>query len=48
MASSATRSGVSATDTGPAWGFHGHEYGLTLGNLLQDVIGEEAAWESSH
>jgi len=40
--------GVSATDTGPAWGFHGYEYGLTLGNLLQDVIGEEAAWESSH
>jgi hypothetical protein len=40
--------GVSAADTGPAWGLHGYEYGLTLGNLLQDVTGEEAAWESSH
>ena len=40
--------GVSATDTGPAWGLHGYEYGLTLGNLLTDVTGEEAAWESSH
>jgi hypothetical protein len=34
--------------TGPAWGYHGYEYGLTLGNLLQDVAGEEAAWESHH
>ena len=32
--------------TGPAWGYHGYEYGLTLGNLLRDVAGEEAAWES--
>jgi len=32
--------------TGPAWGYHSYEYGLTLGNLLQDVAGEEAAWES--
>jgi hypothetical protein len=40
--------GVSAVDTGPAWGLHGYEYGLTLGNLLKDVTGEEAAWESSH
>jgi hypothetical protein len=34
--------------TGPAWGFHGYEYWLTLGNLLRDIAGEEAAWESSH
>jgi Protein of unknown function (DUF3089) len=34
--------------TGPAWGFHGYEYWLTLGNLLQDVTGEEAAWQSRH
>jgi hypothetical protein len=33
--------------TGPAWGYHGYEYWLTLGNLLQDVAGEEAAWQSS-
>ena len=32
--------------TGPAWGFHGYEYGLTLGNLLQDIVGEEKAWVS--
>jgi hypothetical protein len=35
-------------DTGPAWGYHGYEYGLALGNLLQDVAGEEAAWGSRH
>jgi len=35
-------------DTGPAWGYHGYEYNLTLGNLLHDVVGEEAAWQSSH
>jgi hypothetical protein len=34
--------------TGPAWGYHGYEYALTLGNLLHDAAGEEAAWESSH
>jgi len=34
--------------TGPAWGYHGYEYWLTLGNLLQDVAGEETAWQSSH
>jgi hypothetical protein len=37
-----------ADDTGPAWGYHGYEYGLTLGNLLQDVAGQEAAWQSRH
>jgi hypothetical protein len=37
-----------APDTGPAWGYHGYEYNLTLGNLLHDVAGEEAAWQSSH
>jgi hypothetical protein len=34
--------------TGPAWGYHAYEYGLVLGNLLQDVASEEAAWESRH
>ena len=34
--------------TGPAWGYHGYEYWLTLGNLFRDVDGEEAAWESRH
>ncbi len=34
--------------SGPAWGYHSYEYGLTLGNLLQDIAGEEAAWESRH
>jgi hypothetical protein len=37
-----------AVDTGPAWGYHGYEYSLALGNLLHDVAGEEAAWQSSH
>jgi hypothetical protein len=32
--------------TGPAWGYHGYEYWLTLGNLLQDLAGQEAAWQS--
>jgi hypothetical protein len=35
-------------DTGPAWGYHGYEYSLALGNLLHDVAGEEAAWQSNH
>jgi hypothetical protein len=34
--------------TGPAWGYHSFEVGLTLGNLLRDVVNEEAAWVSSH
>ena len=34
--------------TGPAWGYHGYEYWLTLGNLLRDVAGQEAAWQSGH
>jgi len=33
-------------DTGPAWGYHGYEYALTLGNLLRDVAGEETARRS--
>jgi hypothetical protein len=35
-------------DTGPAWGFHGYEFNLTLGSLLSDAAGEESAWLSSH
>ena len=34
--------------TGPAWGYHGYEYAITLGNLLRDVAGQEAAWGSRH
>jgi Protein of unknown function (DUF3089) len=34
--------------TGPAWGYHSYEYGLTLGNLVQDIASAEAAWESRH
>jgi Protein of unknown function (DUF3089) len=34
--------------TGAAWGYHGYEYGLAIGNLLQDIAGEEAAWGSRH
>jgi hypothetical protein len=34
--------------TGPAWGYHGYEYWLTLGNLLQDVAGAEAAFQARH
>ena len=41
-------SGLAGADTGPAYGYHGYEYALTLGNLLHDVVGEEVAWESSH
>jgi hypothetical protein len=37
-----------AIDTGPSWGYHGYEYGLALGNLIQDVAGAEAAWEARH
>lgn len=33
---------------GPAWGYHGDEFSLTVGNLLADVVGEEAAWQSHH
>jgi len=33
---------------GPAWGYHGYEYWLTLGNLLHDIAGQEAAWQRSH
>lgn len=40
--------GLAGADTGPAWGYHGYEYALTLGNLLHDVAGEEAAWEPGH
>jgi hypothetical protein len=40
--------GLAGADTGPEYGYHGYEYALTLGNLLQDVAGEEAAWQSRH
>jgi hypothetical protein len=34
--------------SGPAWGYHGYEYWLTLGNVLQDVANDETAWPSRH
>jgi len=37
-----------AVDTGPAWGYHGYEFNLALGSLLDDVAGQEAAWDSRH
>jgi Protein of unknown function (DUF3089) len=40
--------GLAGADTGPAYGYHGYEYALTLGNLLHDVAGQEAARESRH
>jgi hypothetical protein len=40
--------GLAGADTGPAWGYHGYEYALTLGNMLDDVALDEVAWESSH
>jgi hypothetical protein len=41
-------SGLAGDDTGAAWGYHGYEYALTLGNLLHDVAVEESAWQSAH
>jgi Protein of unknown function (DUF3089) len=37
---------VLGAGTGPAWGYHVYEFGLTLGNLLHDVATEEAAWDA--
>jgi len=34
--------------SGPRWGYHSYEYGLTLGNLLQDITHQETVWESRH
>jgi Protein of unknown function (DUF3089) len=33
---------------GPTWGYHADDVGLTLGNLIQDIAGEEAAWVAAH
>ncbi|HTW97147.1 MAG TPA: DUF3089 domain-containing protein [Acidimicrobiales bacterium] len=33
-------------ELGPAWGYHGFEYGLALGDVLEDIAAEEAAWTS--
>jgi hypothetical protein len=33
---------------GPTWGYHQDEFGLSLGNLLNDVAGEESAWQAHH
>ena len=40
--------GLAGADTGPVYGYHAYEYALTLGNLLHDVAGQEAAWDSRH
>ena len=36
---------ITGAGTGPAWGYHVYEAGLTLGNLLHDVVTEETARE---
>jgi Protein of unknown function (DUF3089) len=33
---------------GPTWGYHADDVGLALGNLIQDIAGEEAAWVAAH
>lgn len=48
VVSDAPLGGLAAIDTGPAWGYHGSEFSLTLGNLLHDVATEETAWRSNH
>jgi hypothetical protein len=35
-----------AVDTGPVWGFHGYEFNLVLGSLLDDIAGQETARDS--
>ena len=40
--------GTAAAGTGATWGYHDSEFGLALGNLLQDVAGEETSWEAHH
>jgi hypothetical protein len=37
-----------AESLGPAWGYHGEDVGLALGNLIRDVAGEETAWAAVH
>jgi Protein of unknown function (DUF3089) len=33
---------------GPTWGYHGDDVNLALGDLVRDVVGEEAGWTSAH
>jgi hypothetical protein len=33
---------------GPTWGYHADDLALSMGNLLQDVTGEETAWSAAH
>jgi Protein of unknown function (DUF3089) len=33
---------------GPTWGYHADDTSLAMGNLLQDVTDEEAAWSAAH
>lgn len=35
---------VSEAPLGPAWGYHGYDVPVALGNLVQDVAHEETAW----
>jgi hypothetical protein len=39
---------VVSEQLGPTWGYHADDVGLTLGNLIQDISGEEAAWVAAH
>ena len=39
---------VNESELGPAWGYHLDEFGLTLGDLVHDVTGQEAAWMAAH
>jgi hypothetical protein len=39
---------VNEEPLGPTWGYHGDEFSLTVGDLLDDVTGEESAWETHH
>jgi Protein of unknown function (DUF3089) len=38
---------ISEAPLGPAWGYHGYDVPLALGNLVQDVAREEAAWATA-
>jgi hypothetical protein len=33
---------------GPTWGYHADDISLAMGDLLQDVTGEETAWSAAH
>jgi hypothetical protein len=47
-ASSADRRPVVTENLGPTWGYHVNDISLVLGNLVQDVHRQEAAYALSH